>query len=162
MTVVDVQKVVVNWTNSFLPKRYLGFFLFQTFLSQSIPHPLASFGLVERIDNGRKFTYAICRFSIFLFDAIAGHSSESGEQPLRERVHEVGSHQFRLLVDDSIADRGHKVEEVFDSREVEGEQPFTKALRSCDVREVDFALLVERYLACGMSLFFDELPAPSL
>ena len=69
--------------------------------------------------RGKESTHIIHRFSVFLFDAIARHSSEPGEEPVGERVHGVGRNQLRLLVDPSVASRGDKAKEIFNRREVE-------------------------------------------
>ena len=100
-------------------------------------------------------THAINRLPVFLFDTVASHTSEPGEEPFSERVHGVGRDEFRLFVDNSIADRGDKAEEIFNSHEIEKRKPFTEALYLYNRGEIDLTLLPGRHPASGASSFLD-------
>lgn len=142
VTVVDGPEGLVELDQLFPAEEMFGLLLLhdQAFLGQGVSHPLVFVRSAGRANHGRGLTHTVHRLSVFLFDAIAGHSSEAGEEPFRERVQGVGRDESRLFVDVPVADRGDEAEEVFDCREVERGQPFTEALRSCGIGGVHFVL----------------------
>ena len=91
----------------------------QAFFGQGIPYPLVYFHSAGNANLGLERTHAIHCPSVFFFDAVASHPSESSEEPFRKSIHGVRGDEFGLVVDNSIADRGDKPKEVFDSRKVE-------------------------------------------
>ena len=61
----------------------------QAFFGQNIPYPLVYVCSARNLDLGLEGTYAVYRASIFFFDAVASHPSESSEEPFRKSVQGV-------------------------------------------------------------------------
>lgn len=83
---------------------------------------------------------------IFFSNAIAGHPSESSEEPLSKHVQGVRGDEIILVVDPPIANKGNEPEEVFDSCEIERRRAFFQGLCSCAAKNIDCALFVGAFL----------------
>ena len=120
----------------------------QAFYCQGIPHPLIYFHSAGHLDIGLYYTHTVYCPSILFFDAVAGHPSESSEEPFCESVQGVRGNEFSLVIDNPVADRGNEPKEVFDGRKIKRRKPLPKTIRSYGMRGIDGALLAGKQLAC--------------
>lgn len=81
--------------------------------TQGIPYLLLHFSSARNLNPGLERAHAVHCASVFFFNIVPSHSSETSEDLLYKSIYRIRNNEFGFVDDNPIADKGNKMKKIF-------------------------------------------------